>query len=175
MLGDEAIANSVGSQRIRQLRCSYHVLLGLDMVFTEGGRDVVVAVSHRLPGRPDLCENTKVDGRPHHPLQPLWIGPCPHKTSLRYVCVCVCVEGGGRGQRLFDENTDLCDIKTYVVMWHIGNSRGIYSHMAFCKGFERKCGLNISRRQNNNNNNNNNYTFPVRRLDVFRDDLMITR
>jgi hypothetical protein len=28
---------------------------------------------------------------------------------------------------------------------------------------------------NNNNNNNNNYTFPVRRLGVFRDDLMITR
>jgi hypothetical protein len=27
----------------------------------------------------------------------------------------------------------------------------------------------------NNNDNNNNYTFPVRRLGVFRDDLMITR
>ncbi len=27
----------------------------------------------------------------------------------------------------------------------------------------------------NNNNNDNNYTFPVRRLGVFRDDLMITR
>jgi hypothetical protein len=27
----------------------------------------------------------------------------------------------------------------------------------------------------NNNTNNNDYTFPVRRLGVFRDDLMITR
>ncbi len=41
------------------------------------------------------------------------------------------------------------NLDTYCIMY------------AYCKGY-------------NNNNNNNNYTFPVRRLGVFRDDLMIT-
>jgi hypothetical protein len=44
-----------------------------------------------------------------------------------------------------------------------------------CKGalLDRKCG-NVAFRHYNSNNNSN-YTFPVRRLGVFCDDLMITR